>query len=86
MNVDELRSKVKESKINPNFYSILETKLIEGLVFKKAVDSWEVYQLDEHGGIHNKNIFENENEACLYFLSELKKGKDQFGSNYLIHE
>ena len=86
MNVDELRRNVEDLRINPNFYSILETKAMEGLVLEQQGSDWEVHELDERGGIHNRHVFKTENEACLYFLRQLEKGKETFGSSYLIHE
>jgi hypothetical protein len=86
MNVEELRRAVQDLRINPNFYSILETKAMEGLVLEKKGSNWEIFELDERGGVHNTQVFENEDAACFYFLCKLEDSKEMFGANYMIHE
>jgi len=86
MNIDELRRAVKDLRINPSFYSILDSKIVNGHVLRQDGNDWVVYYLDERGGFHDKRIFETEDEACVYFLRRLEKNKELFGWNYLIHE
>ena len=77
MNIDELRHSVKNLRINPSFYSILDSKPVNGHVLRQDGNDWVVYYLDERGGIHEKRFFETENEACV-FLASIGKWQGAF--------
>ncbi len=80
MNIIELKEKLDEMEINPNFYSLDEGLYPDRLILLKNHTVFEVFYFDERGNKEKKQIFTNEKDACKYvytfFKSRLKRLKN----------
>jgi hypothetical protein len=71
MNRSELKEKMDKEGISPNAYSLYGSYGVDSVyVLEERFGTWFVYFF-EKGNKGNEVIFNNENEACSYFLTEV---------------
>jgi hypothetical protein len=74
MNTEEMLIKIKELKIPDKNYSINDSLGTDKYIFRKIYDYWECFYVDERGGQNNDyHRFYDEDKACLYFITMLKR-------------
>lgn len=73
MNVGELKATLDELNIPKRSYSINESISSDIYIFRQVYTYWECFYIDERGNQNNAyQRFDNESDACLYFLQMLK--------------
>ncbi|MCM1091741.1 MAG: hypothetical protein NC413_12925 [Muribaculum sp.] len=73
MNSEELKLKLDELKIPSRYYSINSSIGSDKYIFRQVYTYWECFYIDERGGQNAYHRFDNEKDACDYFLNELKE-------------
>lgn len=71
MNSEDLKIKLDELKVPSRYYSINSNIASDIYVFRKVHIYWECFYIDERGGQNEYHRFDNENDACEYFLRTL---------------
>ena len=69
MKVSDLREVVRAARVDPSYYSF-DGDRHEALCILAAGQTWHVF-LSERGQRYEDKTFENEDEACTYFLKRL---------------
>lgn len=72
MNVTELRGELEKAKVPKRWYSINGDLCSDTYILRQVYDKWECYYFDEKGNVNDYHLFNDENDACIYFLDELK--------------
>lgn len=79
MGIIELKEKLDEMGINPNYYSLNEGLYPDRLILEIKHHTTEVFYFDERGNKEKCQEFRNEEDACLYvydfFKNRLKRLK-----------
>ena len=76
MNIVELKERLNEEKIPSNWYSINGYLASDIFVLQNVGDYWETFYIDERGNQDNDyRRFDNENDACIFFLNRLIEEK-----------
>ena len=73
MNKTQLEAELNKLKAPPNYYSINGSLISDTYMLNEIYGKWEYFYFDEKGSRQNYRIFENEDEACDYFLEKVKK-------------
>lgn len=73
MNSEELKTILKELSIPSRYYSINSNIGSDRYIFRHVHIYWECYYIDERGNQNEYHRFDNENDACKYFLKTLKR-------------
>ena len=77
MNSEELKNKLEELNVPGRYYSINSSISSDRYVFRQVHIYWECFYIDESGGQNDYHRFDNENDACEYFLKTLKAELNQ---------
>lgn len=72
MNSQELRVILDELDIPNRYYSINGNIASDKYIFKEVYNYWECYYIDERGKQNDYHRFDNEDDACEYFLNMLR--------------
>lgn len=72
MNIVNLLKELDELGVPKRYYSIDGKLLSDSYVLNEVYGKWEYFYFDERGNKNNCKIFDDENEACLFFLNVLK--------------
>lgn len=72
MNVTELIHELEKAKVPKRWYSINGDLCSDTYILRQVYDQWECYYFDEKGNVNDYHLFNNENDACIYFYNELK--------------
>lgn len=72
MNITSLLEKLNEIGVPKSYYSINGNLASETYILNKIYNKWEYFYFDEKGNKNNYKTFNNENEACVYFLKVLE--------------
>ena len=78
MNVEELKKNLEELGIPKRRYSINGDIASDIYILQEVHTYWESFYIDERGGENDHHRFDNEYDACEYFLEILKKEKEFF--------
>jgi hypothetical protein len=71
MNREDLKLKLDDLKVSPEFYSLEGNFLPDRIVLFHNYSKWEVCYFDERGNRDNEQIFSSENEACVFIYEYL---------------
>ena len=71
MNSKELKIKLDELNVPSRYYSINSNIASDRYIFRDVYTYWECFYIDERGGQNDYHRFDNEEEACDYFLKIL---------------
>ena len=77
MNSEELKNKLEELNVPGRYYSINSSISSDRYVFRQVHIYWECFYIDERGGQNDYHRFDNENDACDYFVEKVKKQPNQ---------
>jgi len=72
MNKQNLKEKLDELNINPNFYSLYGELLPDRTVLHDNYNDWEVFYFSERGERQDEKTFFNENDACQFIYDKFK--------------
>ena len=75
MNIKELKKNIEELNIPKRRYSINGDISSDIYILQEVHTYWETFYIDERGGENDYHRFDNEHDACVYFLEELKTEK-----------
>lgn len=67
-NIEELNIPKRRYSINGDISSDI-------YILQEVHTYWETFYIDERGGENDYHRFDNEHDACVYFLEELKTEK-----------
>lgn len=73
MNVQELKKEIEKLGVPSRRYSINGHLCSDTHILNEVYYYWEYFYMDEKGRQMNYRRFDNENDACTYFLEEMKK-------------
>ena len=74
MTTEEMLLEIKEMRIPDRDYSVNDSLGSDKCIFRKVYSYWECFYMDERGGQDNNyRRFNNENDACEYFIKMLKR-------------
>lgn len=86
MDKEQLRATLIAENFNPRAYSLDEENKDEALCLRLEEDGWCVFY-SERGLQTGKECFANENDACEYFLNEMRSDpttKNDWKSGFLM--
>ena len=72
LDIEELKWKLDELKVPKRYYSINGEITPNTYILQQVYSYWEYYYVDERGGQNEYRRFDNEDEACGYFLGKLE--------------
>ena len=72
MNIVQLKQELVNLGISKNIYSINGHLVGNTYVLNQVYSKWEYFYFDEKGNQEGYKCFDNENDACEYFLEKLK--------------
>lgn len=72
MNLQELKKEIEKLGVPSHWYSINGHLCSDTYILNEVYYYWEYFYMDERGGQNDYRRFENENDACTYFLEVLK--------------
>lgn len=72
MNITEMESRLGELNIPRRYFSINNSIGPDKYIFRQVYTYWECFYIDERGNQNDYHRFQNENDACEYFLKTLK--------------
>lgn len=73
MTVKELQEELKKMSIPRTLYCINGSVKSDVYVLREVYKRWEYFYMDERGNENDNKWFDNEDDACAYFLNVLKK-------------
>lgn len=73
MSIEQLKNKLLEMNVSTSYYSINESLRTDTYVLNGVYGKWEYFYFDEKGNHQNMKDFENEDEACDFFLGIIRK-------------
>lgn len=77
MNIGELKIALDKLNIPNRRYSINGNISSDIYIFQQVYSYWECFYIDERGNQNNAyRRFNNESDACVYFLEMLKTSMD----------
>ena len=72
MNVQQLQQEMLSLKIPDYAYSLNGYLKLDALVLHTNYTNWQVFYFSERGTRHDEKVFQNEFDACEYFLKKFK--------------
>ena len=72
MNVKDFIEKLNEMGVPKSWYSINGGLKSDTCILNEVHNYWEYFYFDERGNTNGYKRFNNENDACIYFLNVLK--------------
>lgn len=72
MNLQELKKEIKKLGVPSHCYSINGHLCSDTYILNEVYYYWEYFYMDERGGQNDYRRFDNEDDACTYFLEVLK--------------
>ncbi|MDI6619749.1 MAG: hypothetical protein QME45_14030 [Clostridiales bacterium] len=72
MNIKQLENELDNLGIPKNYYSFNGHLLTDTYILNQVYSKWEYFYYDEKGNQEGYKSFDNEDEACRYFLKKLK--------------
>lgn len=73
MNVRQLKKELNLLKIPKRMYSVEDDLKGDAYILRKNYYKWECFYFDEKGIEQERREFQNEDEACVFFLDQIKK-------------
>ncbi len=73
MTESELKIELNKLKVPEEWYSINEGIKFDAYILNKIYYFWEYFYFDERGEKNEYKKFDNENDACNFFLEKLKR-------------
>lgn len=85
INKEILEIKLRELGVEQSSYSLNNELTADCTILYHSYNEWEVFYLDERGERHQKGLFDNEEDACI-FLYELFKKSKEIESEYKLNK
>ena len=73
MNVQELKKEIEKLGVPSRRYSINGHLCSDTYILNEVYYYWEYFYMDERGGQNGYRKFDNENDACTFFLEIMKE-------------
>jgi hypothetical protein len=72
MNISQLEKELDTLGVPKDYYSINGHLTSDTYILNQVYTKWECFYFDEKGNKEGYKSFDDENEACEYFLKKLK--------------
>lgn len=82
MKVKQLKIQLESLGIPNNIYNLESNVSNSGTVLYQNYDKWEIIHIGDKGEQKIIKVFNNEEDACQFILSEFIKYKNIFSDNY----
>ena len=82
MDKEQLKHELDFLKIDPRMYNLEGSICKTGTILYKSQNTWEVIHIGDKGEQKIAEIFNSENDACLYILDEFTEYKKILDSDF----